>query len=84
MSSILPDDSAAQPPDTKVGNIRIKQVNSFITIVEVLGNTLNIIIILSFELLGVFATAEKRIPAYPHGPHDHSLHRRRFLFSIKR
>ena len=83
MSSILPDDSAAQPPDTKVGNIRIKQVNIFITIVEILGNTLNIII-LTFELLGVFATAEKRIPTYPHGPHDHGLHRRRFLFSIKR
>ena len=47
MSSILPDDSAAQPPDTKVGNIRIKQVNIFITIVEILGDTL---IILTFEL----------------------------------
>ena len=26
MFSILPDNSAEQPPDTKVGNIRIKQV----------------------------------------------------------
>ena len=49
LSSILPDDSAAQPPDTKVGNIRIKQVNILKTIVEILGNTLNIII-LTFEL----------------------------------
>ena len=49
LSSILPDDSAAQPPDTKVGNIRIKQVNILKTIVEILGNTLNIIIF-TFEL----------------------------------
>ena len=66
LSSILPDDSAAQPPDTKVGNIRIKQVNILKTIVEILGNTLNIII-LTFELRSLCGR-KKTIPSLPPRP----------------
>ena len=66
LSSILPDDSAAQPPDTKVGNIRIKQVNILKTIVEILGNTLNIII-LTFELRSLCGR-KKAIPNLPPQP----------------
>ena len=61
LSSILPDASAAQPPDTKVGNIRIKQVNILKTIVEILGNTLNITI-LTFELRSLCGR-KKAIPS---------------------
>ena len=63
MSSILPDDTAAQPPDTKVGNIRIKQVNIFITIVEILDN----VIILTFELRSL-CDRRKAIPSLPPRP----------------
>ena len=36
MHSILPDNSVGQPPDTKVGNIRIKQVNIVIIIIIII------------------------------------------------
>ena len=43
MFSILPDESVAQTPDTKVGNIRIKQVNILI-IVAVITAIISVVI----------------------------------------
>ena len=53
MFSILPDDSVAQPPDTKVGNIRIKQVNIVIIIIIFV---ITIIIIIFVIILRIVMT----------------------------